>query len=646
MATLTNYMRWLGVGLLLLLAYQPAEAQFWGDTLELPLFEYEELRQEGTPGTPYKKLDKAAIQHYQEQNLSSALAYESPAYIKSYGPGGLATPSFRGTGAGHTQISWNGIPLNSPMNGQADLNLMPMALMDGLSIQNGAGSIADRPGALGGRVNLQQTPQWNETPQIGLTQQIGSFGRQQTQANLQLGNQEWHSQTQLLYRDYENDYQFRDLTERGQPIVRQTHAAQEQYGLMQETYYRPDTNDLFSLYGWVQQGEREIPPPMNGANQQQNQSDFQGRLMAEWQHFTKNGLLNVRSAYMDHILHFTDDKVNIDARHQSRSLMNSATYTHFLSNDQQLKGGLTYDYHWADSDGYDGRRTQPRTSAYASYRQEWADWLRIRLRLQQERVDGDFTPLIPTAGLTLRPFKARNLGIKASVYRNYKVPTLNDLYWASGGNPNLRPENGWGQEAGLTYSWNPSQRGVFNQVEAGVTAYHGLYDQWIQWTPNPAGLWEAQNIQQVRTQGVEANLTTTWQLNKMKCKLGGAYSYTSSKNLEGPAVSEEEAGKQLIYVPFHKVRGHGQLYWKGFTLRYQHRVVGKRFVTRDHYQYLPLYDRANVSLRKAFSMNPITLNAQFKVQNLYDEEYQEMAWRPMPGRSFFLSVNLAYQPSK
>jgi outer membrane cobalamin receptor len=32
------------------------------------------------------------------------------------------------------------------------------------------------------------------------------------------------------------------------------------------------------------------------------------------------------------------------------------------------------------------------------------------------------------------------------------------------------------------------------------------------------------------------------------------------------------------------------------------------------------------------------------VQNLFDEQYQEMAWRPMPGRSFFLSLNLAYQP--
>ena len=619
-------------------------AQFWGDTLELPPFHYQEDRANSRPGTKQKPLSQGELKHYQNQNLSDAMAYETPAYIKSYGPGGLATPSFRGTGAGHTQVSWNGIPLNSPMNGQVDLNLIPMALMDGASVQYGAGSVADRPGGLGGRINLQQYPQWSATPKFELSQQLGSFHRQQTRASIQLGDQHWHSQTQLFFRDYENDFEYRDITERGKPLKEQSHAAQQQYGLMQETYYRPDTSNLFSLHAWLQDSDREIPPPMTVANKQQEQADQQGRFVGKWQHYGPSSLLEVRSAFLSHKLHYTDDKVGIDALHRSRSWMNSATYTYYLSADQQLKGGLTYDYHWADSDGFEGNKTQLRASAYASYRQQWADWLKVRLRLQQEHVNNRFTPLMPTAGFTLQPFDQPDLRLKASVYRNYKVPTLNDLYWASGGNPDLKPENGWGQEAGIHYGWASGQNGLFQELEASVTAYHGLYDQWIQWTPNPAGLWEARNIQQVRTQGVETELTTAWRMGTVTAELGGSYSYTSSRNLNSKSVADEAAGRQLIYVPFHKVRAHGQLQWQEVILRYRHRVVGRRYVTRDHSRSLAPYDRANVSLRKPFELEPVTLTAQVKVQNLFDEQYQEMAWRPMPGRSFFLSLNLAYQP--
>ncbi len=641
-----QWMAWRFIILTGLLGGLPSltHAQFWGDTLKLPLFEYKEKRSLPEPGLKQKQISKAELKHYEDQSLASALAYESPAYIKSYGPGGLATPSFRGTGAGHTQITWNGIPLNSPMNGQVDLNLVPVAFMDGLTVQNGAGNRGQRPGGLGGRIRIEQTPDWQETPRFTAAQQVGSFGRQQSQAGIALGNDQLHSETQLLYRDYDNHYEFRDLTERGNPRVEQEHAALQQYGLMQELYYRPDTTNLFSVYGWFQQGDREIPPPMNGANQQQFQEDLQGRLMAEWQHFNQHSKWEVRSAFMDNRLHFTDEKVNIDAQHHSRSLLNSVNYTHWLDDDQRLEGGINYDYHWANSDGYEGIRTQPRLSGYASYRQHWEHNFSMRLRLQQEFVKGVSTPLIPHIGVTWRPFKQNNLALKASAYRNYKVPTLNDLYWATGGNPDLQPEAGWGQEAGLVYQHKPSFLMPLKHLKAEVTVYHGLYDQWIQWIPNPAGLWEAQNIQQVRIKGLESSIQTHWQVGPAKLTGGGAYSYTVSRNLKGRGVNASAAGRQLIYVPFHKVRGQGAVKWEGYQLRYHHRLVSRRYVTRDHYQYLPAYDRASLSLGKSFGFNAVTLKGRLKVQNLYDEQYQEMAWRPMPGRSYYLSLSLAYHP--
>lgn len=42
---------------------------------------------------------------------------------------------------------------------------------------------------------------------------------------------------------------------------------------------------------------------------------------------------------------------------------------------------------------------------------------------------------------------------KASITRNYRFPTLNDLYFLPGGNPALNNESGFTYETGLSFSW-------------------------------------------------------------------------------------------------------------------------------------------------------------------------------------------------
>ena len=73
----------------------------------------------------YKKItiDSSILMNYSHSTLADLLSENSEIFIKSYGMGGTATPSFRGTGASHTQIDWNGININNPMLGQSDLSL-------------------------------------------------------------------------------------------------------------------------------------------------------------------------------------------------------------------------------------------------------------------------------------------------------------------------------------------------------------------------------------------------------------------------------------------------------------------------------------------------------------------------------------------
>ena len=621
---------------------QPANSQNLQDTIVLDMFEYHEQRNQAVPGTKNEQIDQKTLRQYESRNLSGLLAGKSPVYIKDYGPGSIATPSFRGTGAAHTKVEWNGIPLNSPLTGLNDFNLIPVNMMDGIGITHGAGGISARPGGLGGMIHLRNHPNWKQNNRYSITQHWGSFHRHQTTAGIDFGGKRLQSETKLYYKDHENDYKYRDLTMPGKPVHEQDHAAVNQYGVMQELYYRPDSNDLVSLHGWFQQSKREIPPPMNVANQAQNQKDRQIRIAGKWLHFGEGYKFRLNSGLIDHKLRFRDRLVGIDAVHHSHGILNEFCFTRKFNHRSSLDAGLTYDYHWANSDGFSGMKDQNRVSAYTTYRRTWSELLAVKLRLQQELVDESFAPLIPTLGFTLTPFAANRLALKGSIYRNYKLPSLNDLYWANGGNPDLKPEHGRGKEIGLDFSKPVKQITYLTKIHADATAYHGVYDNWIQWTPNATGTWEARNIKQVLTQGIESSAGTKWQFGKLKVSLSVTYAYTQSKNLKSSSGLDASEGKQLIYVPFHQGSVSVSVRYAGYRLSYLHRHTGKRFVTRDHYKYLNGYDVASTGLGKTFQLNGIRLRSRISVRNLFDETYQELAWRPMPGRSFHLMIGFKF----
>ena len=62
----------------------------------------------------------------QARSLGDLLSDETGAFVKSYGSGGIATISLRGSSAGQSTITWNGVPVLNPMLGLQDLSLIPL----------------------------------------------------------------------------------------------------------------------------------------------------------------------------------------------------------------------------------------------------------------------------------------------------------------------------------------------------------------------------------------------------------------------------------------------------------------------------------------------------------------------------------------
>ncbi|MBW6498296.1 MAG: TonB-dependent receptor plug domain-containing protein, partial [Bacteroidales bacterium] len=125
-------------------------------------------------------IDSTILQQQSHQHLGYLLGRHSGIFIKSYGPGILASTSLRGGQPGQTALMWNGFSLQSPMNGQADLALMPVLFADEIQVQYGGGSALWGSGAMGGAIfiNNHRTRQPGFSAEAGLnTASIGDFGQ-------------------------------------------------------------------------------------------------------------------------------------------------------------------------------------------------------------------------------------------------------------------------------------------------------------------------------------------------------------------------------------------------------------------------------------------------------------------------------------
>ena len=103
-------------------------------------------------GMKQTHVDSVVLQNKASVSLSDLLSENTSVFIKNHGRGALATASFRGTSPSHTQVSWNGININSPMAGMVDFSLIPVYIIDELKLNHGSASLADRSGGIGGSI--------------------------------------------------------------------------------------------------------------------------------------------------------------------------------------------------------------------------------------------------------------------------------------------------------------------------------------------------------------------------------------------------------------------------------------------------------------------------------------------------------------
>src|ERR1700751_1120749 len=131
-----------------------------GDTLLLHEVSVTDYRiKKSTENFVQLKIDSASQSAFLTSNLSQLLLQQNGTLVKAYSPGNIAVLSIRGSTAQQTAVIWNGMNINNPMLGQADISLLPVGFFNSISLQKGALSGYWGSGAMAGVLSLQSSPQ-------------------------------------------------------------------------------------------------------------------------------------------------------------------------------------------------------------------------------------------------------------------------------------------------------------------------------------------------------------------------------------------------------------------------------------------------------------------------------------------------------
>ena len=630
-------------------------------------------------GVQETRLDSLILKENIALSIADVLTFNSPIFVKQYGRATLSTVSFRGTGPSHTQVTWNGMRINNPMLGMTDFSMIPSFFIDDASLLHGTSSVNETGGGLGGLVRLSTAPADIRGFGLQYIQGIGMFRTFDEFLRLEWGDEHWQVSTRAVYQSSANDFKYRNRDKKENiyddemnivgsyyPTERNKSGAFDDVHVLQEVYYDTRRGDRFGLNAWYINSNRELPLlTTDYADDKQfenRQREHTLRSVLSWDHYRSDWKFAAKAGYIHTWMAY-------DYRKDPGSgIMNSITrsrnkvdtfygqadgeytpngnwfFTAGISAHQHLVESIDKDIilqqGGKDIVGYDKGRIELSASVSAKWRPTERLGLSAVLR---EEMYGTKWATVPAFFADCQLSKRGNIVAKASVSRNHRFPTLNDLYFLPGGNPDLRSESGFSYEAGLSFAVGTEN--VYS-LSGSASWYDQHIDDWILWLSTPKGFFSPRNIKQVHAYGVEMQASlAVIPARDWKLTMNGTFSWSPSIN-EGEPISpaDQSVGKQLPYEPEFSATVTGRLTWRSWGLLYQFCYYSERYTMSSNditlSGRLTPYLMNNLSLDKAFALKWADLTLKGTVNNLFNEEYLSVTARPMPRMNveFFIGI--------
>lgn len=552
------------------------------------------------------------------ENYTTLLRYNSTIYFKENGFGMVSSPSFRGTNASHTATIWNGININSQLNGQTDFNALNANVFDEVVVRTGGGSIKYGSGAIGGTVHLNNVLSYRDHFDNQAITSFGSFNTIRTAYKMSYGEEDFAANFSIAFNDSDNDYRYLGTSRTNENGS--FHNISPNVALS----YRLNESSELSGYATYFNGERFLSGTIAASSNDKYFDESSRNLIVynykknQWNTAIKAAVLYERYKYFD------DADADTFSFGKAITFLSNADIEYKVNNKLSIQS--VSEFTQVNGNGTsieDEGRNQFSNAFIFSHKPSSKFGYQLKIR---KDFNSDFeSPFIYALGTAYDVSEKYRLRLNAS--KNFRIPTFNDLFWDGLGNPDLKPETSYQIEIGNTIYWNG--------LSLDLSGFYIDSNDLIKWLPQPSGAWRPVNVANVKNYGVEAELVMSKKVKKHFFELKSKYVYTKS--------IDQETDLQNIYVPEHLFTSNLTYQLNRLSVFYQFLFNGSVYTTTDNLSELDPFDVSNAGMNYILRQS---LNSQLivgmKVNNIYNEIYQNVASRPMPNRNFNFNVNYKF----
>lgn len=546
-------------------------------------------------------------------------------YIRQYGPAGMGTISRRGADPSQVLLLWNGLAVNNPMLGMTDLSLLQTFGQNEITFAEGPNAAFYGSGSVGGTLSVHSAAIRDTGVHVQAALSAGSFGF-------------WSAGSETGYK-YRKGFWNVNLTGQGA-------ANRFPYRLSQteRELHRMYNSDLFtgglrlsggwSLKHWnfsthaeYQRSERGLGVTPATTALQGRQQDDNVRLVGEAAyHRGGHRWVNRIGIIADHFIYTNQQTGNHDS---SLSLNRQWQSEWFFGNDR-IRGVAGADVVWVTGHTHH--------YAHVNDRIYPAQFLSLAIPGKRGVVAANFRwewfEKMPSGSLSVEQGFGKHIKARANVGNSFRRPTLNDLFWAGGGNIHLKYETGASAEAGL----NLHKETKRIQSELSVTAWTRFLLNPIVWLPEN-NVWQARNMDRGDYRGCQ--ITGDFRVKAGKTLI------SAQLNAEYTMAMMQHGGRTFrqIFVPpivaSMKMGAAGVNWWLRLGLNY----TAARFISTDNTAELPAFLLPEIQAGRKFRLKKYNLCLSLVCDNVSGTVYQHMPGRPMPMRSYLVRLSLS-QPKK
>ena len=553
---------------------------------------------------------------------------QSGFFLKQYGISGSSTLSRRGSDATQTQVLWNGLPSNHSMLGMTDFNNLVSYGTNEISFIEGGNSALYGSGAVGGTLILNNTTSFKKEEGLSLSRSWQSLKNNQMAFNLFKGTSKVGFQ--ILYARIQNNNAFNYQD----PYLDQNKATTNsdfQSQLLRAVIgLKMSTKHTIKSVLEFNQATRGLGFLLGSNSFQGRQNDDNVKSVLESKISLKKWSFVNRIGYLSDRITFFPTLNDPDKSTTQNIYLQSENY--YQTNHYSLLFGFDGAYQKAQTINYVQQVSRILPATFAA----------VNTQIKQVKLSGnaryEWYEGIPTFGISTETPFYKVWKLKTDIHTSFRRPTMNDLYWATKVRNNVTAENGWGTEIGL--EWIKPLKNV--QISIEMTPFYREMHRPIVWVPTGSWGWTATNLEFGKYFGLQYSGTVNLKFKKhsLTFKSSGEFVDTKVKISESPVL------KSQIFIPDFVGFANVTYNYRAFSLFVAVNHNGNRYIQSDNLAWLPGYRLWSTGAQFSHTVGAkkqTIFDWNVQVSNALNSVYVNMPSRPMPPRTFELTLNIKYK---